>query len=325
MIKLVHTVAAAAALLFATCTASTAQGFPTKPVHIVVPYAAGGITDIVARLLAQKLGERWGQQVVVDNKPGANAQIGTELVLRSQPDGYTLLVSADSTFVMNQHLYKGLKYDPLEDFAPISGLGSSPQALVVNPATPLKTVSDLIAYGKSHPGELNYGTFGAGSSGHLNIEMLRMMTGARFTPVHYRGAAPAINDLLGGHIQFMIVSVGLVAGASQSGKLRAIAIGSEKRLPQFPDTPTLAENDLHGFEKGSWYGLVAPKGTPPEIIKKISDDTQAIFNDPTFQEQSLGRSYIYSIASDPAAFADMMRRESIKWKRVIDETGVKIE
>jgi len=325
MTKLARSIAVATALLFATATASIAQDFPAKTVHIVVPYAAGGITDIVARLLAQKLSERWGQQVIVDNKPGANAQIGAELVLRAPPDGYTLLVSADATFVINQHLYKNAKYDPLEDFAPISGLGSSPQALVVNPATPVKTVSELIEYGKSHPGELNYGTFGAGSSGHLNVEMLRMMTGARFTPVHYRGAAPAINDLLGGHIQFMTVSIGLVAGASQSDKLRAIAIGSEKRLPQFPETPTLAENGLNGFEKGSWYGLVAPKGTPADIINKISKDTQAIFDDPTFQKDSLARSYIYSIASDPAAFADMMRRESAKWKRVIDETGVKIE
>jgi tripartite-type tricarboxylate transporter receptor subunit TctC len=325
MIKHLRAVVAIVSLLLATGMASVAQEFPIKTVRIVVPYAAGGITDIVARLLAQQLGERWGQQVIVDNKPGANAQIGAELVLRAPPDGYTLLVSADTTFVMNPHLHRDAKYDPLTEFAPISGLGSSPQALVVNPETPLKTVADLIEFGKAHPGQLNYGTFGLGSSGHLNIEMLRMMTGARFTPVHYRGAAPAISDLLGGHIQFMIVSVGLVADMVQTGKLRALAIGSDKRLAQFPDTPTLAENGLNGFERGSWYGLVAPKGTPPDVIKKISEDTEAVFNDPAFQKKSLAPSFIYSIASDPSAFADMMRRESAKWKRVIEAAGVRID
>jgi tripartite-type tricarboxylate transporter receptor subunit TctC len=309
----------------ACCPPSAAQSYPTKPVRIVVPYAAGGITDIVARLLGQRLAERWGQQVIIDNRPGANAQLGTEVVLRAPPDGYTLLVSADTTFVMSPHLNPNLKYDPISDFEPISGLGYSPQALVVHPSVAAKTVGELVAHGKAHPGEVNYGTFGIGSSGHLNIELLRMMTGARFTPVHYRGAAPAIADLIGGHIQLMIVSVGLVAEMAQNGQLRLLAIGSDNRLPQFPDTPTLAESGLTGFERGSWYGLVAPKGTPADILAQISRDTQAIFGDETFQRQSLARSYIYSIAGEPAAFADMMRRESAKWKTVIDATGVKAE
>ncbi len=221
-------------LLLALNMSAAAQAYPDKPVRIVVPFAAGGITDILARALAQQLADRWGQQVIVENRPGGNSQIGAEYVVRSPPDGYTLLVSADTTFVMAPHLYSNLKYDPLQDFVPISGLGVSPQALVVHPGVPVSNVADLISYGRKQPGALNYGTFGIGSSGHLNIELIQMMTGAQFTPVHYGGAAPAINDLLGGHIQFMIVSVGLVAQPWQAGLLKVLAIGSKDRTQAVP-------------------------------------------------------------------------------------------
>jgi tripartite-type tricarboxylate transporter receptor subunit TctC len=312
-------------LLFALDMSAVAQTYPVKPVRIVVPFAAGGITDILGRALAQQLTDRWGQQVIVENRPGGNSQIGAEYASRSPPDGYTLLVSADTTFVMGPHLYSNMKYDPLQDFVPISGLGVSPQALVVNPSVPVSSVADLIAYGRKQPGALNYGTFGIGSSGHLNIELIQMMTGAKFTPVHYGGATPAINDLMGGHIQFMIVSVGLVAQPWQAGLLKVLAIGSKDRLKQFPDTPTLAENGLAGFETGSWYGLVAPKDTPPDVVAKISKDTQAAFNNDAFQQKILDPSFIYSIASSPQAFSDMMRSESEKWKRVIDTANIKVE
>lgn len=304
---------------------ATAQTYPDRPVRIIVPFAAGGITDILARALAQQLTDRWSQQVIVENRPGGNSQIGAEYVVRSAPDGYTLLVSADTTFVMAPHLYRELKYDPLADFAPITGLGVSPQALVVHPSVPVNSVADLIAYGRDHPGALNYGTFGIGSSGHLNIELIQMMTGARFTPVHYGGATPAINDLLGGHIQFMTVSIGLVAQPWKAALLKVLAIGSKERLKEFPDTPTLAEGGLQGFETGSWYGLVAPKGTPPEIITKINTDVMASFNDATFQQKTLAPSFIYSIASSPQDFAAMMQRESDKWKKVIDAANIKLE
>ena len=304
---------------------AAAQSYPDRPVRIVVPFAAGGITDILARALAQQLTGRWGQQVIVENRPGGNSQIGAEYVVRSPPDGYTLLVSADTTFVMAPHLYRDRKFDPLTDFAPITGLGLSPQALVVHPSVPVDSVADLIAYGRGHPGALNYGTFGIGSSGHLNIELIQMMTGARFTPVHYGGATPAITDLLGGHIQFMIVSIGLVAQPWQAGSLKVLAIGSRERLKEFPDTPTLAESGLQGFESGSWYGLVAPKGTPPDIVAKINADSQAAFNNASFQQKTLAPSFIYSIVSSPKDFADMMRRESAKWKKVIDAANIKLD
>src|SRR5262249_7056227 len=175
--------------------------------------------DILARALGQRLSEAWGQQVVIDNKPGANSQVGAEAVAKAEPDGYTLMVTSDATFVMNPHLYAKLGYDVSNDFVPISGLGISPQALAVNPAVPAKTVQELIAYAKTKPGEINYGTFGIGSSGHLNIELLQSLTGTKFTPVHYRGAAPAITDVLGGHIQMIILSIGLVAQPWHAGQL----------------------------------------------------------------------------------------------------------
>jgi tripartite-type tricarboxylate transporter receptor subunit TctC len=302
-----------------------AQSYPDRPVRIIVPYAAGGITDILARALAQQLTDRWGQQVIVENRPGGNSQIGAEYVVHSPPDGYTLMVSADTTFVMAPHLYHEQKFDPLTDFAPITGLGISPQALVVHPSVPVNSVADLIAYGHDHPGALNYGTFGIGSSGHLNIELIQMMTGAKFTPVHYGGATPAITDLLGGHIQFMIVSIGLVAQPWKTGALKVLAIGSKERLKEFPGTPTLAESGLQDFEAGSWYGLVAPKGTPPEIIAKINADTVAAFSDAAFQQKVLAPSFTYSIVSSPTNFADMMRRESAKWKKVIDAANIKLD
>jgi tripartite-type tricarboxylate transporter receptor subunit TctC len=311
-------------LLLLTGSAA-AQSYPDKPVRIIVPYAAGGITDILGRALAQQLTERWSQQVFVENRPGGNSQIGAEYVAHAPADGYTLLVSADTTFVMAPHLYREQKLDPLQDFAPVTGLGISPQALVVHPSVPVNSAADLIAQGRSRPGALNYGTFGIGSSGHLNIELIQMMTGARFTPVHYGGATPAINDLLGGHIQFMIVSIGLVAQPWKAGLLKVLAVGSKQRLGEFPDTPTLAESGLPDFEAGSWYGLVAPKGTPPEIIAKINADTAAAFGNETFQKKTLEPNFIYSIAADPKTFAEMMRRESEKWKKVIDAANIKLD
>ena len=223
-------VSAVLALVLAQSGAASAQAYPAKPIHIVVPFAPGGITDIVARALAQRLSEAWGQQVVIDNKPGANSQTGAEFVARSAPDGYTLLVSADTTFVMNPHLYSKLSYDPVNDFAPVSGLGISPQALVVHPSVPAQSFRELVELAKKEPGKLNYGTFGSGSSGHLNIVLLEGLTGAKFTAVHYRGAAPAINDLIGGHIQMMIVSIGLVSQHWQSGKLKVLGFGSTERI-----------------------------------------------------------------------------------------------
>jgi tripartite-type tricarboxylate transporter receptor subunit TctC len=297
---------------------ANAQSYPQKPVHIVVPFAPGGITDVIARALAQRLTEAWGQQVVVENKPGGGTgQIGAEYVARSAPDGATLLVTADAAFVTAPHVYGRLPYDAMNDFAPVTGLGISPQALVVHPSLPVRTLGDLVALAKAKPGTINYGTFGIGSSGHLNIVLLEGMTGAKFTPVHYRGAAPAITDLVGGHIQMMIVSIGLVRQAWQAGSLKILGFGSTERIAQYPEVPTLAESGLPGYEAGSWYGLFAPKGTPRDIVGKLNAETQRIFSDPSFRERFLTPSFIFPIVSSPEAFAERIRTESANWEKVI--------
>ncbi len=320
--------AAVAAMLVAggfAARPAAADSYPSKPVRIVVPFSPGGITDILARALAQKLSDAWGQQFVVENKPAGAGQVGVEYVARSPADGYTLLVTADATFVTDPHTHSKLPYDPLNDFVPITGLGISPQALVVHPSVPVKTFADLIALGKAKPGELNYGTFGIGTSGHLNIILIEKTTGARFTPVHYHGAAPAITDLLGGHIQMMIVSIGLVAQPWQAGQLKVLGFGSAARIPRFPDVPTLAESGLPGYEAGSWYGLAAPKGTPQEVIDRLSAETQKIFSDPEFRDKFLAPNFIYSIASPPGQFAQRIRADSVKWEKVIRDANVHVD
>ena len=316
----------ACALLLLAGADARAQAYPSKPIHIIVPFAAGGITDVIGRALGARLAEAWGQQVVIENRAGGGiGQVGTEYVAKSAPDGYTLLVTADATFVTAPHTYSKLPYDAIADFVPITALGVSPQALVVHPSVPAGNVSELVALAKSKPGEINYGTFGIGSSGHLNIVLIEGMTGAKFTPVHYRGAAPGITDLIGGHIQMMIVSIGLIAPGWQAGKLKVLGFGSTTRVAKFPDVPTLAESGLPGYEAGSWYGLAAPKGTPRDVVGKLNAETQRIFSDVAFQEKFLTPSFIFPITSSPEDFAARIRTESAKWGKVIKEAGIRVE
>ena len=306
-------------------SAQPAPSYPAKPIRVVVPFAPGGITDILARALGQRLAEAWGQQVVVENRPGANSQVGAEVVARAAPDGYTLMVSADTTFVMNPHLFGKVAYDALADFVPVSGLGISPQALVVHPGVPAVDVNGLVGLARTKPGELNYGTFGIGSSGHLNIELLQSMTGTKFTAVHYKGAAPALTDVIGGHIQMMIVSIGLVTQPWQAGQLKVLGFGSTARIAQFPDVPTIAESGFAGYEAASWYGLVAPHGTPREIVDKLSAETRRIFGDATFREKFLAPNMIFSIAGSPEEFAARIRTDYVKWGKVIRDANVKVD
>src|SRR5437870_2969999 len=316
------------ALMLMVCVApefAVAQTYPAKPIHIIVPFAPGGITDVIARALGQRLSEAWKQQVVVENRPTGAGIVGVDSVAKAAPDGHTLLVAADANFVTAPHTYSKLPYDAFKDFAPISGLGISPQALIAHPSVPVKTLAELIEHGKSKPGELNYGTFGIGTSGHLNIVLLESMTGARFTPVHYRGATPALTDTIAGHIQMMIVSIGLVAQPWQAGQLKVLGFGSTSRIAQYPDVPTLAESGLPGYEAGSWYGLAAPKGTPRDIVIKLNTQTQRIFDDPGFREKFLAPNFIFPIVSPPEAFAERIRLESAKWRKVIRDANIKAE
>ena len=298
--------------------------YPTRPVHIVVPYPAGGAVDAFARVLTQQLSELWGQQVVVDNRPGASTMIGADQVAKSPPDGYTLLLTAELTLVIVPHLYEKIPYDPLRDFTPIVALVSATQALVANPSLPVKTVKDLVALAKAKPGQLTYGSFGNGSTGHLNMEVLQAMTGARFNHIPYNGAGPAMNDVIGGHIDFMLAALSIVKGNVQAGKLRMIGVGSNHRSSEFPDVPTISESGAPGFEAKSWFGLVAPAGTPPDVIKKINQDVTKVISDRAFAEKFLAAQGLEPITGTPEQFAASIRAETVRWGKVVKDADVKV-
>ena len=298
--------------------------YPTRPVHIVVPYPAGGAVDAFARVLTQQLSELWGQQVVVDNRPGASTMIGADQVAKSPPDGYTLLLTAELTLVIVPHLYEKIPYDPLRDFTPIVALVSATQALVANPSLPVKTVKDLVALAKTKPGQLTYGSFGNGSTGHLNIEVLQAMTGARFNHIPYNGAGPAMNDVIGGHIDFMLAALSIVKGNVQAGKLRMIGVGSNHRSSEFPDVPTISESGAPGFEAKSWFGLVAPAGTPPDVIRKINQDVTKVISDRAFAEKFLAAQGLEPITGTPEQFAVLVRAETVRWGKVVKDADIKV-
>lgn len=298
--------------------------YPMRPVHVVVPYPAGGAVDAFARVLAQRLSGLWNQQVIVDNRPGASTMIGAEQVAKSPPDGYTLLLTAELTLVTVPHLHEKIPYDPIKDFAPITGLVSATQALVANPSLPVKTTKDLVALAKTKPGQLTYGSFGIGSTGHLNMEMLQSMTGARFNHIPYNGAGPAMNDVIGGHIDFMLAALSIVQGNVKAGKLRMIGVGSDHRSSQFPDVPTISESGAPGFEAKSWFGLVAPAGTPTDVIEKINHDVGKTLSDPSFARDFLAAQGLEPILSTPEQFAAFIRSETVKWGKVVKDANIKV-
>jgi len=314
-----------ASLVLGAGAQAQAQTYPSRTVQIVVPLAAGGAADNITRAIAQRLGEMWGQQVVVENKPGANTQIGAQHVAKSAPDGYTLLASAETTFVVNPSLYSKLSYDPAKDFTPISGLGVINQLLIVHPSVPAKSVQELIALAKAKPDELTYGTFGIGSSGHLNMEMFLGMAGVKMRAVHYRGGAPALTAVMGGHINALFISVGQAAQPWQAGQVRALAAGSAKRLGEFPELPTVAESGLPDFEAVSYFGLVAPSGTPREIVGKINADVQRIVTDPSFKEKFLVPNRYEPILGSPEQFGEYMKADAQKWAKIIKGANLTVD
>jgi tripartite-type tricarboxylate transporter receptor subunit TctC len=302
-----------------------AQSFPTKPVTIIVTSAPGGAADATARVLALHLGKAWNQQVVVENKPGGNTQIAADHVAKAAPDGHTLLLGPDVTFTVNPHLYRKLSYDPVKDFEPITGLTVLHQALVTHPSLAANSVAELIAIAKAKPAALNYGTFGLGSAGHLNMEAFQALGGVKLTAVHYRGAAPAMTDVIAGHIQFMFVSFGSAVQSWKAGQLKMLAIGSPKRLSDYPDLPTVAEGGLPGFEAKSWFGLFATGGTPAPIVAKINADVRKIVDSPDFATTFLSKQMMQSITSTPEAYAELIRTDSRLWAKVIAAANLKIE
>jgi tripartite-type tricarboxylate transporter receptor subunit TctC len=306
---------------------AAAQGtsYPTKPVTIVVPAAPGGVTDALGRTLAQRFTEAWGQQVIVENKPGANNQIAAEYVTKAAPDGYTLLIGPEVTFVVNPSLYPKLAYDPVKGFTPISGLVTINHALIVNPALPAESVKDLITLAKQKPGEINYGTFGVGSSGHLNMELFQALSGAKFQAVHYKGATPALTDVMAGHIQMMFISVGSAVPQWKADKVKFLAVGAGKRMALLPDVPTVAESGLPGYEAVSWFGLFGPAGMPPETVAKINKEVRELFADPEFQKTFLDRYLFQSIAGSPEDLMSFVKSEEPKWRKIIQDAKIKVE
>jgi len=301
-----------------------AGSFPAGPVTLVVTAAPGGVTDALARALGQQLAKNWGQPTVVVNRPGASNQIGAEYVAKAAPDGQTLLVSAEATLVINPWLYRKLPYQPT-DFAPVTGLVSISQSLIASPSVPANTMDELIALAKQRPGELDYGTFGIGSTGHLNMEMLQTMAGVKLVAVHYKGATPALIDVMAGHIQTMFISTSSAIQPWTAGQLKLLAVGSATRLAQLPEIPTIAESGLPGFEAVSWFGLFAPGGTPREIVERINADVRRVFADAEFQEKFLAPNMFEPMVDSPEKFAAFIASETQKWGRVVRGAKVKLD
>ena len=316
-------VAAVFALAFAAPLSANAQEFPARPVRVIVPFSAGGAVDGPMRVIAQELGKRWGVQVVVDNKPGAGATIGTDAAAKSPPDGYTLLL-ASQTNAISATLYPKLPFDPIEDFTPISLIGREPGVLVVKPSLPVASFGEFVAYVKARPGQLDYASSGNGSGQHLFMAMLASMTGMKLTHVPYKGSGQATTDLLGGQVPVSIPGTAGMVGHIKAGKLRALAVTGAKRSPQLPDVPTVMESGVPGYEAYVWMGLMAPKGTPAPIVAKIHRDLLDALAAAEVRQYMAGAG-IEIVGSTPAEFGAFFRAERERWATVIRETGTKAD
>jgi tripartite-type tricarboxylate transporter receptor subunit TctC len=309
------------AALAVAAAPSLAQPYPAKPIRIVVPFPAGGNADIFARAFAQKLGDAWKQTPIVDNRAGAAGIIGTQLVAKSPADGYTLLFGTTGTHTTNPAVYAKLPYDPVKDFAPVSNFADSPFLLVVHPSVPANTLQGLIALARARPGQLDYASFGAGSSAHLAGEMLRTMAGINIMHVAYKGGPPAVNDLVGGHVALMFNSMPAVLPLVKSAGLRALAVAAAKRAPTLPELPTFGEAGLAGFEAGSWYGVLAPAGTPREVVTRLHGETVRMLGLPDVR-QKLASEGAEAIGNTPEEFAAQIQRDIARWAKVAREAKI---
>lgn len=317
--------AAMAVACLAAAAPLRAETYPARPITIVVPAPAGGVADMFGRVLAQHFNADWGQKIIVENRPGANNQVGADYVAHQPGDGYTLLISPEATFVVNPMLFPHLGYDVSRDFTPIAGLVALNHALVVNPSIPVGTVKGLIALGKQRPGQLNYGTFGVGSSNHLAMELFKTMAGVNFVAVHYKGASPAMQDVIANHIQMMFLSTRSAVPQWRAGAVKLIAIGAAERLPELPEIPTVAEGGLPGYVADSWFGLFGPGQMPPDVVAKINAEVRKIFADPQFAENLRKDQYFTTIAGTPEELAKRIRNETPKWRKLIEEAHIKAE
>ena len=308
--------------LAALALTSQAQDFPNRPVKILVPQTPGGASDALARIVAQKLNEKWGQPVVVENRAGAGGNVGMEVVANAPADGYTLLMSYVGTHAINGSLYKKLPFDPEKDFAPVATLATLPFVVVTRPDAPFKTIPELVAAAKA--GRLNYGSAGNGSVNHLLGEMFNTATGVKLVHVPYRGAAPAMQDLMGGQIQLVFTSLPSVAGSIKQGTLHPIAVTSAKRAASFSQIPTIAEAGYRDFDVNPWFGLFAPAKVPAQVVRKINADVNEVLRSPDVVEKFMAQG-AEPYATDPAQFAAVLHSDIAKWSQVVKASGASVD
>jgi tripartite-type tricarboxylate transporter receptor subunit TctC len=316
-------------LLAAFSGASRAQtsDYPSRQVTLVVTSVPGGVTDVVGRALAQALTKDWGQQVIVENKGGAAHIIGAEAVAKAAPDGYTLLVGESGTFTVNPTLLPEDKvpYDVDKDFTPITGLVRIYQSIFAAKSLPVSNIAELIALAKQKPGQITYGTAGVGSALHMNMALFDSMAGVKMIPVHYRGATPALSDLIGDHIDTMVVSVASGLPAYKAGQIKMLGVGAPKRMPMVPEVPTVSESGLPGYEATAWFGLFGPAGMPKDIVTKIDQEVIKVFSDPAFRARILDPQMFESMAGPPGEFEAYIKAERAKWAKVIHDDDIKIQ
>ncbi len=314
----------AGVLMAFSCSAvAFAQAYPDRPIRLIVSYPPGGGTDVTARTIQAKLSEGLGRQVVIDNRPGAGSTIGTDLVAKATPDGYTLLMS-DTTFGIIPGLYAKLPYDAQRDFQPVTQITGVPVGLVVYPGLPVHSVKELVALAKSKPGELNFGSGGIGTPVHMAGELLKLAANIDIVHIPYKGAGPAFTDMLGGHFQLMFPTLQSAVPHIKSGRLRLLALTSEKRSPAFPDTPIMEEAGVPGVIAMAWFGIHAPKATPPAIIARLNAEAVKVLQDPVVK-QRFATEGADAVGSSPAQFAQFISNEIAKWTKVVKEGGIKAE
>jgi tripartite-type tricarboxylate transporter receptor subunit TctC len=304
--------------------AGWAQGYPAKTVRVIVPYPPGGGTDTIARPLAQKLTESFGQQVIIDNRGGAGGNVGMELAARAAPDGYTLVIGLTAQLAVNPALYRKLPYDPVKDYEPITLIGAGAYLLVVHPSLPVKDVKELVALAKARPGQITYASSGNGSGGHLCMELFKTMTGTNFVHVPYKGGGPALVDTLAGQVQVLFTPPVSATQHVQSGRLRALAVSTVRRSSGMPDLPTIAESGVPGYDSGVWYGVLAPAGTPREIVMRVNGDVVKALQQPDFRTMLVANS-IDPIGSSPEVLAQFIRIEMAKWAKVVRDADVRVD
>jgi tripartite-type tricarboxylate transporter receptor subunit TctC len=303
---------------------AVAADYPDKPVRIVVPFPPGGTTDVLARIVATGLSEQLGQQFVVDNRPGASGVIGTSMVAKAEPDGYTLVFATINTHGINASLFPNLPYDPVKDFAPVTVVANTPNVLMVHPSVPAKNLSELIALAKAEPAKLNFGSTSLGGSPHMSGELFKMMAKVNIVHVPYKGGGPMLTDLIGGHIQMAFDNLPSSMGHIRSGDVRAIAVTTAERAPSAPDVPTMRESGLPDYEVAAWFGMLAPAGTPPEIVNRLQQTVGEILQSPEGAKRlaDLGAE---PVGNTPAEFAEVIAYEVTRWREVVQATGVKVE